>query len=82
VFVAIFALKLGTEVPITTFPGGYPRAIRPGRDVAKVLRMPAGQVRHPVAFIVLVVINNFLFHAQDLSAYKLCEKYRRRRSLA
>ena len=60
--IAIFALQLRAQVLITAFFRRYPRAAGPGWVVTQMLRVTTGEIRHPVAFVVLMVINDSLFH--------------------
>ncbi len=48
---------------LTSFTGHHPGTVAPGGMVAHVLAVPACKVRHPVAMVVLVKTDDYLFHA-------------------
>ncbi|KPK11194.1 MAG: hypothetical protein AMJ68_06780 [Acidithiobacillales bacterium SG8_45] len=62
VFVAIFTVQFGSQVPVATFFGGYPWSTGPRRVMTQMLCVTTGEIRYPVTFLVLMVINDSLFH--------------------
>jgi hypothetical protein len=63
--VTIFAFELEPQVFIAPLSCYYPGTIDPGRVVTYVLGVAAREISDPVTHLVLVVINNFLFHVPE-----------------
>ncbi len=66
--VALFAIELGAEPALPAFRRRHPRTLLPRRMMAHVLRVSALKLGHPVAVLVLVESNYFLFHRQSESS--------------
>jgi hypothetical protein len=44
--------------------------------MAQMLRVAAGEIRYPVAFLILVVIDDFLFHTDDRNGNEIARECR------
>ena len=60
--VTFLAIQFGAEEPGAAFGRGDPFPLLPGRVVAEVARMPAGQVRHPIRLFILMKSCDGYFH--------------------
>ena len=61
-FIALFAVQFGAEEPGAAFGRGDPFPFLPGRVVPEVTGVPAGQVRHPIRFFILMKSCDGYFH--------------------
>ena len=61
-FIALFAVQFGAEEPGAACLRGNPFPLLPGRVVAEVTGMPAGQVRHPIRLFILMKPGDACFH--------------------
>jgi len=62
---ALLAFEFDTQVLIAPLLGNNPGTIDPRGIVAHVLCMATSEIGNPVALLVLVVIDNFLFHVPE-----------------
>jgi hypothetical protein len=60
--VTFLAIEYAPDKVLATFFGLDPLAYQPGRIVPHMVPVPAAQIRHPVALLILVKANDRLFH--------------------
>jgi hypothetical protein len=60
--VALLAFQRRTEAALTALRRGHPRPCHPGRVVPHMLAMPAIELGHPLAFLVLMEADDRALH--------------------
>lgn len=63
--VTIFAFELEPQVFIAPLSCYYPGTIDPGRIMTYVLGVTTREISNPITLLVLVIIDDFLFHVPE-----------------